>query len=189
MPGRLARRSARPSKDRLQSMHRRVLHKRHSADGDIIAVDPHLHGLRERLHRRCAVGRDELPVSAGGRSRRAQLAKRCSAPGGAKARRGRNADRAGSNGTDGRLCLDALSGGVPDNVLPLEAWHVASIGLDVLLAAVAAQWRLREAKRLRIARRSPMKSNSLKSSFTRSVTRAAFSLVESAGEPWPVGSR
>lgn len=41
------------------------------------------------------------------------------------------------NGTDGRAALDALSGGVPDNVLPLEAWHVASIGLDVLLAAVA----------------------------------------------------
>ncbi len=41
------------------------------------------------------------------------------------------------NGREGRTALEALPDGVPSNVLPLEAWHVASIGLDVLLSAVA----------------------------------------------------
>jgi ferredoxin len=44
------------------------------------------------------------------------------------------------NGTDGRdlLALAAHEGaGLPDHVLPLEAWHVASIGIDVLLGAVS----------------------------------------------------
>ncbi|MBL8511437.1 MAG: 4Fe-4S binding protein [Betaproteobacteria bacterium] len=44
------------------------------------------------------------------------------------------------NPFDGRQCLDAIASqgrGLPAHVLPLEAWHVASIGLDVLLGAVA----------------------------------------------------
>ncbi|MBL8513345.1 MAG: 4Fe-4S binding protein [Betaproteobacteria bacterium] len=40
------------------------------------------------------------------------------------------------NGNDGRAALDAMPAGIPVHVLPLEAWHVASIGIDVLLAAV-----------------------------------------------------
>ncbi|MEO5695270.1 MAG: 4Fe-4S binding protein [Usitatibacter sp.] len=44
------------------------------------------------------------------------------------------------NGTDGRelLAAAAASGsGLPANALPLEAWHVASTGLDLLLPAIA----------------------------------------------------
>lgn len=43
------------------------------------------------------------------------------------------------NATDGRelLAEAARSGaGLPDRVLPLEAWHIASIGIDALLGAV-----------------------------------------------------
>lgn len=44
------------------------------------------------------------------------------------------------NASDGRVALDALAAagvGLGANVLPLETWHVAAIGLDVLLGAVA----------------------------------------------------
>ena len=44
------------------------------------------------------------------------------------------------NGTDGYESLEALAaggGGLPDNVIPLEAWHVASAGIDLLLGAFA----------------------------------------------------
>ncbi|MEO8103231.1 MAG: 4Fe-4S binding protein [Betaproteobacteria bacterium] len=44
------------------------------------------------------------------------------------------------NATDGRVALDAnleSGGGIPAGMLPLEAWHVASTGLDVLLGAIA----------------------------------------------------
>jgi ferredoxin len=44
------------------------------------------------------------------------------------------------NATDGRGALAALATtgrGLPAHVLPLEAWHVASIGLDVMLGALA----------------------------------------------------
>lgn len=44
------------------------------------------------------------------------------------------------NGLDGRDLLAALASdgaGLPENVLPLEAWHVASVGMDALLAAVS----------------------------------------------------
>ena len=44
------------------------------------------------------------------------------------------------SGTDGRDALIALAAdgtGLPANVLPLQAWHVASTGLDVLLGAIA----------------------------------------------------
>ena len=44
------------------------------------------------------------------------------------------------NATDGRDCLDAMaiSGtGIPASVLPLETWHVAATGLDVLMGAIA----------------------------------------------------
>jgi ferredoxin len=44
------------------------------------------------------------------------------------------------NATDGRAALTALATngrGLPAHVLPLEAWHVASIGLDVMLGAIA----------------------------------------------------
>jgi ferredoxin len=41
------------------------------------------------------------------------------------------------NGTDGLDALAALQDGLPENVLPIEAWHAASIGLDVLLGAIA----------------------------------------------------
>lgn len=44
------------------------------------------------------------------------------------------------NGTDGRALLaqSAASGaGVPAHVIPVESWHVASIGVDLLLGAIA----------------------------------------------------
>jgi ferredoxin len=41
------------------------------------------------------------------------------------------------NATDGRDALARMARGLPAHVLPLEAWHVASIGLDVLLGAIA----------------------------------------------------
>ncbi len=44
------------------------------------------------------------------------------------------------NATDGREALIALAKhgvGLPANMLPLETWHVASTGLDVLLGAIA----------------------------------------------------
>jgi ferredoxin len=41
------------------------------------------------------------------------------------------------NGGDGRALLAAAAEGLPDRVIPLEAWHVASVGPDLLLAAVA----------------------------------------------------
>ncbi len=44
------------------------------------------------------------------------------------------------NATDGRDAMIALAGdgvGLPVNILPLETWHVASTGLDVLLGAIA----------------------------------------------------
>jgi len=44
------------------------------------------------------------------------------------------------NGTDGREALETLSAGgsgLPDNVIPLEAWHVAATGIDLLLGAFA----------------------------------------------------
>jgi ferredoxin len=39
------------------------------------------------------------------------------------------------NGSDGASAISAME--VASNVLPVEAWHIASIGLDVLLGAVA----------------------------------------------------
>ena len=44
------------------------------------------------------------------------------------------------NGTDGRDLLAAAASagdGLPANALPLETWHVAAIGLDLLLPAIA----------------------------------------------------
>ncbi len=44
------------------------------------------------------------------------------------------------NATDGREAIVALARagvGLPVNVLPLETWHIASTGLDVLLGAIA----------------------------------------------------
>ena len=41
------------------------------------------------------------------------------------------------NATDGRAALAGLAAGLPAHVLPLEAWHVASTGLDLLLGAIA----------------------------------------------------
>jgi ferredoxin len=39
--------------------------------------------------------------------------------------------------TDGRDALATMARGLPAHVLPLAAWHVASVGLDVLLGAIA----------------------------------------------------
>ena len=44
------------------------------------------------------------------------------------------------NATDGRDGLVAIAksgGGIPANMIPLETWHVASTGLDVLMGAIA----------------------------------------------------
>lgn len=41
------------------------------------------------------------------------------------------------NATDGRDALAKMARGLPAHVLPLEAWHVAAIGLDILLGAIA----------------------------------------------------
>jgi ferredoxin len=44
------------------------------------------------------------------------------------------------NGTDGRAQLDAMltaESGLPAYVLPIETWHTASVGIDVMLGAIA----------------------------------------------------
>jgi ferredoxin len=44
------------------------------------------------------------------------------------------------NGTDGRAQLDATlnaGAGLPAHVLPIENWHTASVGIDVMLGAIA----------------------------------------------------
>lgn len=41
------------------------------------------------------------------------------------------------NATDGRELLAQAGADIPVNVLPLEAWHVAAIGLDVMMGAIA----------------------------------------------------
>jgi ferredoxin len=43
------------------------------------------------------------------------------------------------NGTDGRAQLDAMlsaNAGLPAHVLPIETWHTASVGIDVMLGAI-----------------------------------------------------
>ena len=44
------------------------------------------------------------------------------------------------DGEAGRACLDQLAaqgGGLPAHVLPIEVWHIASVGLDLMLGAIA----------------------------------------------------
>ncbi|MBL8520673.1 MAG: 4Fe-4S binding protein [Betaproteobacteria bacterium] len=106
------------------------------SEGDRVAVDPHLCmgcGACATVCPSGAMTYQYPRVADRGAQLKAML--------GAWRRAGKGASGAPvvlfHNGTDGRAAIDALSGGLPDHVLPLEAWHVASIGLDVLLGAVA----------------------------------------------------
>lgn len=107
-----------------------------SSDGDHVKVDPH-------LCMGCGACATVCPSGAMGyqfprvADRGAQLKQLLSAyrqAGGSEPR------ILFHNGTDGRALLETAAGsgaGLAPAMLPLEAWHVASIGLDVLLPAVA----------------------------------------------------
>ena len=69
---------------------------------------------------------------------------------------GRDACLLFHNGTDGReLLARAVAGepALPARVIPFESWHMASIGIDMLLGAVrsarARSWCLRPGRRRR----------------------------------------
>ena len=107
-----------------------------SADGDHVKVDPH-------LCMGCGACASVCPSGAMGfqfprvADRGAQLKAMLSAY---RAAGGTDACLLFHNGTDGRelLALCAATGeGLPARVIPVEAWHVASIGIDLLLGAVA----------------------------------------------------
>ena len=107
-----------------------------SSDGDHVKVDPH-------LCMGCGACATVCPSGAMGfqfprvADRGAQLKQLLSAyrqAGGGEPR------ILFHNGTDGRALLEAAAASgasLAPEMLPLEAWHVASIGLDVLLPAIA----------------------------------------------------
>lgn len=107
-----------------------------AADGDHVKVDPH-------LCMGCGACASVCPSGAMGfrfpgvADRGAQLRALLGAYRGAG---GRDACLLFHNGTDGRELLRGLAaggGGLPARVVPLESWHVASIGIDLMLGAVA----------------------------------------------------
>ena len=107
-----------------------------SADGDHVRVDPHLCMGCGACASVCPSGAMsfQFPRVA---DRGAQLKALLSAY---REAGGRDACILFHNGTDGRdlLALSAAAGrGLPARVIALESWHVASIGIDLLLGAVA----------------------------------------------------
>ncbi|QJR15578.1 4Fe-4S binding protein [Usitatibacter palustris] len=107
-----------------------------AGDGDHVKVDPHLCMGCGACSTVCPSGAMsfQFPRVA---DRGAQLKQLLSAY---RHAGGKDACILFHNGTDGRelLAASAASGrGIPARVLPLEAWHVASIGLDLLLPAIA----------------------------------------------------
>ncbi len=107
-----------------------------SADGDHVKVDPHLCmgcGACASVCPSGAMGFQFPRVSRRGEQLRALL-------GAYREAGGRDACMIIHNGTDGRelLARAAQAGhGLPARVIPLEAWHVASVGVDLLLGAIA----------------------------------------------------
>src|SRR5258706_6738018 len=107
-----------------------------SADGDHVKVDPHLCMGCGACATVCPSGAMsyQFPRVA---DRGAQLKQLLSAY---RHAGGRDAWVLFHNGGGGREMLAAAaltSRGLPANALPLEAWHIAAIGLDLLLAAIA----------------------------------------------------
>lgn len=107
-----------------------------SAAGDKVSVDPHLCMGCGACASVCPSGAMsfQFPRVA---DRGAQIKALLSAY---RAAGGRDACILFHNGTDGRdlLARSAASGrGLPARVIALESWHVASIGMDLLLGAVA----------------------------------------------------
>ncbi len=107
-----------------------------SSVGDKVEVDPH-------LCMGCGACASVCPSGAMGYAfprlpdRGAQLKAMLGAY---RAAGGRDACLLLHNGTDGREALEQLAaqgGGLPGNVLPIETWHVAATGIDLLLGAFA----------------------------------------------------
>jgi len=107
-----------------------------SADGDHVKVDPHLCmgcGACATVCPSGAMGYQYPRVADRGAQMKQLL-------GAYRNAGGENPCIVFHNGTDGRdLLARAATGGegLPARALPLEAWHVASVGLDLLLPAIA----------------------------------------------------
>lgn len=106
------------------------------ADGDHVAVDPHLCmgcGACATVCPSGAMGYQYPRVADRGAQMKQLL-------GAYRNAGGEDPCIVFHNGTDGRdlLARAATEGeGLPANALPIEAWHVASVGLDLLLPAIA----------------------------------------------------
>ena len=107
-----------------------------ATDGDHVKVDPHLCMGCGACATVCPSGAMSFQfprVADRGTQLKALLAAYREAG-------GRDACVLFHNGTDGRdlLAASALAGqGLPSRVIPMESWHVASVGIDLLLGAVA----------------------------------------------------
>jgi ferredoxin len=107
-----------------------------SSDGDRVSVDPHLCmgcGACATVCPSGAMSYQFPRVSHRGAQMKAMLAAY-------RAAGGRDACVLFHNGTDGReaLARSAAAGqGLPARAIPLESWHVAAIGIDLLLGAIA----------------------------------------------------
>jgi ferredoxin len=107
-----------------------------AADGDRVKVDPHLCMGCGACASVCPSGAMSFQfprVSRRGEQLRALL-------GAYRQGGGSDACILVHNGTDGRDLLSAAASagrGLPARVIPLESWHVASVGVDLLLGAVA----------------------------------------------------
>jgi ferredoxin len=107
-----------------------------SADGDHVKVDPHLCMGCGACASVCPSGAMSFQfprVSRRGAQLKAILAAYREAG-------GEGACLVIHNGTDGRELLGqaaAAGRGLPARAIPLEAWHVASVGVDLLLGAIA----------------------------------------------------
>ena len=107
-----------------------------SPDGDHVKVDPHLCMGCGACATVCPSGAMSYQYPrVADRAGQVKLLLRAYREAG-----GRDACILFHNGTDGRELLReaaSVAAGLPARVIPLEAWHVAAEGLDVLLAAVA----------------------------------------------------
>src|SRR5262249_38335394 len=106
------------------------------ADGDHVAVDPHLCMGCGACATVCPSGAMsyQFPRVADRGAQMKQLLSSYRHLG------GREASLLFHDGAEGRALLAAAAEcgkGLPPNALPLESWHVASIGLDILLPAIA----------------------------------------------------
>ena len=106
-----------------------------SPDGDHVKVDPHLCMGCGACSTVCPSGAMsyQFPRVAERDGQMKQLL------GAYRAAGGRDACIVFHNGHDARALVEAAqaTGALPERVLPLEAWHVAAVGLDILLPAIA----------------------------------------------------